>query len=310
MSSKIGLRTKNVSALNINILVVDDEVFNLEIITELLEDAEYNVNTAKHGEDACNLLKSDPEKYHIVLVDRMMPVMDGIRVVKWMNSDPVLKNIPIIMQTAKASNSEIQEGLDAGVLYYLTKPFEEKVLLAIVDTAVTGSIINRNLRNNVKSKSTTEELEGIFEFRTLDEARNIAALLAKTCPNPESVVIGLSELLINAVEHGNLGIGYEMKTKLCEKGMWLEEIERRLSSPEYMDKTATISINKDTHSIRFHIKDAGKGFQSDKFLNIDLLRVVHTHGRGIAMARMMSFDNLRYLGVSNELIATVRTGTE
>jgi CheY-like chemotaxis protein len=100
-----GLRTKNIKALGANILVVDDELFNLEIIAEYLEDADYIVDTAVNGTDAWELIKANPKKYHVVLLDRMMPDMDGLEILKRMKSDPTLQFIPVVLQTAKTTKA-------------------------------------------------------------------------------------------------------------------------------------------------------------------------------------------------------------
>ena len=75
-------------------------------------------------------------------------------------------------------------------------------------------------------------------FRTLDSARDIATVLANAFPQPKRVVIGLTELLVNAVEHGNLGITYEEKSRLREAEKWESEVDARLADPANAGKHA------------------------------------------------------------------------
>lgn len=275
------------------VLVVDDEVFNLEIITELLEDANYGVETAENGLQARDLLRKNPEKYHAVLLDRMMPEMDGIEVLVFMRNDPVLRRVPVIMQTAKATKKDIQEGLDAGVLYYITKPFSEGTLLSIVNSAVEVSRTCKNLGDTTSPQIKQPE-GGQFVIRTFEEAYQLAAMLANTCPDPDAVVIGLAELLFNAVEHGNLGIGFDEKTELQKNGSWAADIERRLSLPENEHKKVMVSLETSDSEICFVIRDEGEGFDSDKYLSITPDRAACSHGRGIAMAGLISFDRVEF----------------
>jgi anti-sigma regulatory factor (Ser/Thr protein kinase) len=144
-----------------------------------------------------------------------------------------------------------------------------------------------------------------FHFRTLDEVRSIASFVANSFPKPEATAYGLSELLINAVEHGNLGIGYEKKTELLLSNTWQEEVESRLMLQENKKKYGTLTFEYLEKSINICIKDQGKGFDSRPFMELSPERCVETHGRGIALAKMISFDTLEYIGCGNEVKCSV-----
>lgn len=289
------------------ILVVDDEPFNLDILIEFLEDAGYETTSAENGLVAWNLLESSPERFDALLLDRMMPEMDGLEVLTRIKAHPILKTLPVIMQTAKAGKEDILEGLRAGAYYYLTKPFEKENLLAIVKTAVNDHQEYINLQYEVQQ--TTQALSmmssGRFEFQTLEEAKSLAALLAHVTPNPKKVVLGLSELLINAVEHGNLGISYEKKSTFTEPGDWLTEVQHRLTLPENREKQATVYFERKNTEVSFFIQDEGNGFAWKNYMDISPERAFHTHGRGIAIANSISFDHLEYKGNGNQVLAVV-----
>lgn len=144
-----------------------------------------------------------------------------------------------------------------------------------------------------------------FTVRTLEEARSLAKQLALLCPNPDTAIIGLVELLINAVEHGNLEITYEYKSHLQDTDGWGTEVEKRLSLPENRAKRVTLQMWRSDTEIRFLISDQGKGFDWHPFLDIDTDRLLDTHGRGIAMAKSMSFDRLEYQGNGNRVLAVI-----
>ncbi len=294
------------------VLVVDDEEFNLEILIEYLEDAGYAPVGAVDGQQAWEILESEPQRFDAVLLDRMMPQMDGLEVLKRIKAHAELKTLPVIMQTAKAAKENILEGLQAGAYYYLTKPFEKETMLAIVDTAVSDYQRHNSLQQEALRTVHTLSLmeQGRFLFRTLDEARNLATLLANAAPMGKRLVIGLSELFLNAVEHGNLGIGYDEKTLLNQQGNWGLDVERRLALPENADKQVLVEYTRKNGELNFLVRDQGTGFDWKSYLEISPERALDNHGRGIAMARGISFDSLEYRGSGNEVIATVKTETD
>jgi class 3 adenylate cyclase len=112
------------------LLAVDDTPENLEILRLRLEAQGYEVAEAADGEEA--LAKAREIRPDLVLLDIMMPKLDGIETVREMKRDPALRSIPVILVTAKADTKDVVQGLDAGADDYLTKPFEHAALLARV----------------------------------------------------------------------------------------------------------------------------------------------------------------------------------
>ena len=290
------------------VLIVDDEPFNVEILVEHLEEKGYQLETAGNGLEAWELLERAPDRFHAVLLDRMMPEMDGLEVLKKTKAHPELKTLPVIMQTAKASKQEVLEGLQAGTYYYLTKPYDKDQLLAIVDTAVNDCQKYRSLQAEVQQTTHTLTYmnKGQFSIRTLDESRNLITLLSNAIPDGSKIVMGLMELVTNAIEHGNLGITYEDKTWLLEQGEWENEVQRRLALPKNKNKRVTLEFERSNDNACFLIQDEGDGFDWQDYLEISPDRVFDTHGRGIAMARMLSFDHLEYQGNGNRVVASIQ----
>ncbi|MEO5350963.1 MAG: response regulator [Magnetococcus sp. YQC-3] len=285
----------------LRVLVVDDEPDNLIILENYLKDARYEVAIARHGEQAWSMMMANPELYDIVLLDWMMPGLSGIEILQQMQKHPQLRHLQVIMQTARARPEEIQQGIDAGAWYYLTKPFEEETLLAIIKTAMTDRKNYQDMQMSIRDDTTKPSAGNRFAIRTPQEAKNLAVLLAKICHDPERRGLGFLEILLNAIEHGNLGIGYEEKTNLLAKGVWESEINHRLTLPQHREKMVEIFVNHDTIGTSFRIKDQGKGFDWKQYINFDPRRATHTHGRGIAMAKYVSFDLLEYHGKGNEV---------
>ena len=291
------------------ILVVDDEPLNLDIIEEFLtgKGDSYTVETANDGMEAMEKLEAEPNKYDVVLLDRMMPRMSGMEVLAKMNEHPELKYIPVILQTAKVSKEDILEGLKAGAYYYLTKPFTSDILHSVVKTAVKDRGFNKALLASLNVTQSSVKLlkNANFEFRNLSDVTAVSSLLACACDEPEKIAMGLSELMINAIEHGNLKIGYEEKSNLRKQGKWETEIASRLKLPEYKDKYASIDVVNDLNSVTFTITDQGSGFEWDAFMDFDTSRVMDNHGRGIAMANKLYFSTLKYEGSGNKVTVMV-----
>ena len=144
---------------------------------------------------------------------------------------------------------------------------------------------------------------GYFRYRDLEEAKSLAHFLARACPEPERAILGLHELLINAVEHGNLGLSYTDKSALIAATSWLEEVNHRLQLDEFKDRYVEVRFERLADSLSFTIIDQGKGFDWRDYLDFSTERAFDLHGRGIAMAGKISFDSLTYLGCGNTVVA-------
>jgi class 3 adenylate cyclase len=112
------------------ILIVDDEPFNLDLLEQELMDYDYVIERAADGVQA--LEKTDSFNPDVILLDYMMPKMNGLEVVKRLRENATHKGIPVILLTAKATQEDKIAGLDAGADDYVTKPFDSFELLARV----------------------------------------------------------------------------------------------------------------------------------------------------------------------------------
>lgn len=284
------------------LLVVDDEPINLEIIGHCLED-EHQLAFAEDGLEAWAMLEASPQAYDGVILDRMMPRMDGMEVLRRLKADKRFRDVPVIMQSAADSSEQVAEGLAAGAWYYLAKPYAPKALRSIVNAALDDRRNRKDLAQIGDKLRTILDLtdQASFRFRTLEEVSALSSTLAQMCPNPETVAMGLSELMLNAVEHGNLGINYAEKGRLIEDGLWQEEVERRLADPAQTARHASVELRRASGYLSFIIRDQGPGFDWQRYLDLDPARAFDSHGRGIAMARHLAFASLEYQGSGSEV---------
>lgn len=290
-----------------NILVVDDEPLNLEIIAEYLEGGPYRLDTAEAGAAAWDLLQDASAAYDLVILDRMMPGMDGIALLQLLKASTRHATIPVIMQTAATAPAQIREGFAAGCYYYLTKPYTGNALLGIVHAALEEVRLSRTLAAALALPPAAPAVSGAeYAFATPEEARRLATLLAAQCPCPATAAMGLLELLVNAVEHGILGISYQQKTQLKLENRWEKEIDHRLALPQHRQRKATVRYTRNAEEIVFDIVDEGTGFDWQQYLDFDPSRAFDPNGRGIAMAAKLAFHELHYQGCGNHATATIR----
>lgn len=299
--------TSTKPAAKTTVLAVDDNKTALRLIESMLEREKYRVVTAVDGIDALRVMEEFGEEVDIILLDRMMPRMDGIAFCLKMKADPRFRLVPIIMQTAAGEPQEIKEGIEAGVFYYLVKPLVRETLSSIVEAARV-----KIHRYRVQRKRFLERQESMTmvqalqcSFTNLEEGEKLAVFLSQFFPEPDRVFTGVAELFINAVEHGNLGICYDAKGRLLEESMLQEEIDIRLNLPENREKRVEVSFEKKDDGYYLHITDEGEGFDWEKYLLVDPARATHNHGRGIAMANLMSFDKLSYHGKGNKVTGMI-----
>ncbi|GDX52800.1 hypothetical protein LBMAG27_18470 [Bacteroidota bacterium] len=283
------------------ILLVDDDPLCIKLISPLLTNAGYSLLTAENAKDAQQLLEQNTDQIAVVLLDWEMPVMNGIELLKWIREQSKFETIQVIMQTGMDQPENIKEGIDAGAYYYLTKPIKREVLLSTIHAAIVDHEHQKELLTKLKQAENSFRLldEAVFHFHTVVEGEFLAVRIANICAVPEEAMY-VSELLSNAVEHGNLGITYEEKTAMIENGTLQEEIEKRLVAEVYKDRRVKVSMKKEDGIINLVIEDEGNGFEFEKFLLFDDSRIFDNHGRGIAIVN--SYLNMQYLDKGNKVM--------
>jgi two-component system, cell cycle response regulator len=191
-----GVRPEE-GAASSRILVVDDHPDNVEIILARLESRGYQVETATNGQEALACVQANPP--HLVLLDVMMPLMDGYEVARRIKGDPDLPFIPIILVTARDSTEDKVEGLDAGAEDYLTKPVNFPELEARVRSMLRIKRLqdeldekNRELEDanrRLKKLSITDGLTGLFNHRHMQELLREEFERSKRSSDPVGVVM-------------------------------------------------------------------------------------------------------------------------
>jgi adenylate cyclase len=139
------------------ILIVDDEPLNIDYLEQELEDSYYTILTASNGKEALDRARDDlPD---LILLDIMMPVMDGFEVLAQLQADPVLRNIAVIVISALHDITSVARGIQQGADDYLPKPFEPTLLHA----RISASLEKKSLRDQQRKLLHTFATEEIAE---------------------------------------------------------------------------------------------------------------------------------------------------
>lgn len=168
------------------ILVVDDIPINIDVLSGILS-GEYRVLAATNGIKALKLAKGDLA-VDLILLDIMMPGMDGMEVCRRLKADPVTADIPIIFLTAKTEADDIAAALDAGGVDYVTKPFHPTVLKARVRTHLSLKTARDDIR---------EQMDTLVENARLRE--DVECMARHDLKSPVAAIISLSESLLEGI---------------------------------------------------------------------------------------------------------------
>lgn len=295
-----------------NILLVDDDPMNRDVLWEVLRDEPYHLVQAANGQDVLEMIRQSSSVFDVIVLDRVMPGIDGLELMAQLKQDERFQWIPVIMATAAGTPEEICEGMEAGVFFYLIKPFEAHTLVRMVRAALEEGEKWHGIQQslNVPLYSVQFLQSGRFHIRTMEDAYALAIFLAQACEDSERVAFGLNELLCNAVEHGNLGIGFNEKTRLQAEDIWEDEIERRLTLPENLSKTVVVQVERGPETLSVTITDQGAGFNWQNYEVLHPERGFESHGRGIAMAKALSFQKMEYQGRGNTVRCLVTSKSD
>jgi two-component system sensor histidine kinase/response regulator len=213
------------------ILIVDDTPDNINILVELLRN--FDIKVAINGLLALEAVKTDPVP-DLILLDIMMPEMDGFEVCRRIRADEQTKDIPIIFITSKNQKEDVVQGFELGGQDYITKPFDYRELMARIKTHLVIKSqkedlenMNQNLELMVKERThqlqdSNERLaKANHELQGLEYARsNFLRLINHELRTPLNGIVGMTEILEEMMDKDNeLFVYFEM---LCRSARRLD----------------------------------------------------------------------------------------
>ncbi len=155
------------------LLLVDDNVTNLQVLQQTLDGRGYKLLVAKNGPGALTIAQK--AKPSLILLDIMMPEMDGYEVCRRLKADPETQEIPVIFLSALTDTEDKVKGLDLGAVDYVSKPFQPEEIIARVNTHLTINSLKRSLAEKNKALEATNE---ILEERVKERTAELATLNA------------------------------------------------------------------------------------------------------------------------------------
>lgn len=177
------------------ILAVDDTPENLEILSVRLEANGYLVETAADGEEGLRRARAlEPD---LILLDVMMPKLDGIEVVRELKQDPSLRTIPVILVTARSDTRDIVQGLEAGGDDYLIKPFDHAALLARVRSMLRQKALHDTVQDQARQLA---EWNTALEVRVAEQVEQIERISRLRRLLPPQV----ADLVVASADHESL----------------------------------------------------------------------------------------------------------
>jgi len=268
-----------------SILIVDDNIANLQILANIFSTENYRIAMAKDGGSALDFITR--EKPDLILLDIMMPVIDGFEVCRRLKSRKNTKEIPIIFISALTDTESKIKGFDAGGVDYITKPFQNKEVLARISAHLNIQRLRKSIqKKNILLQQEVEERKQIEkELRTAKKALESAnKYLEKRVQDELEKRLKQHQLLIQKSKLESLGkmaagIAHEINQPLTGISMGLENILFKLSSDkitdEYLIKKINYfqeDINRINHIIN-HIRTFSRDQTSVLFENIDVNEV-------------------------------------
>jgi DNA-binding response OmpR family regulator len=273
------------------ILVIDEEPDQLSFLERALKDSGYTLRAARSIEDGRAAIEralepGGDDDLEAIILDWETPDAEAVELLRWLEALPRSEQLEIIVQSTGSLPEPMRAGLDRGVYVHLAKPYQADRLRGLVGAALASRECRRSLLELTERVKDCFSLlaQGTFELRTPSEAELLAAHIGSACDDPQRGV-GVLELLINGIEHGNLGITYEEKSKLLAERSYAAELERRLALEENRFKRVRATLTRIGDHLQILIADCGPGFDFRRYLVFDQDRFLHPHGRGILLAR-------------------------
>lgn len=280
------------------VLVVEDDYSSRELLRICIEKEGYQCQTANDGIDGFNLFK----KYNpdLIISDVRMPHMNGIELLESIRK--ISKDVIIVFITGHGNEELALQALQLGANNYLKKP---------VDITEIKTITNRYY-DVIKSKALQSNIVDLIRHREMeieiDSDMNLVQSLANYLSEKTGnffdskermrIELGLNELLINAIEHGNWEISYDEKNQALLDDRISDLYKAKREHPDNLQKKVLVKYKQSEKFCEWIITDDGKGFDWKLIPNPSNAQLTRINGRGILLSKLQ-FDEFEYIGKGN-----------
>lgn len=293
------------------VLVVDDSEVDRHLVGGLLqEELELEITFACDGEDA--LRQIDESLPDLILTDLVMPGKDGLELVAELNEKHPF--VPVILVTSKGSEEIAVRALKLGAASYVPKQTLAEELVETVETALSAAAQRRGRSELMKAMRHSETSFEIGNARSLfpplisylQEA--IGALGTLDEGEATRVGVALEEALVNAAEHGNLGLDSALRQD--DRAGYLSLLEERLHSEALGPRRIQVRATLTADEARFVIEDEGEGFDWHDLPDpTDPQNLLKVSGRGVMLMRTF-MDEVTFNERGNQVILVKRRAAE
>jgi DNA-binding response OmpR family regulator len=271
------------------VLIIDPDLALQEILGEILKNR-FRIFVANSIVESQTIMQG--EDPHLIFIELLLKDENAIEFIE--RSKRSKSNTQFIVITDNATVENAVTALRHGALDFLKKPFEIDDIARIVEKFFS---LTANREADYDIYSSIIEESRVFELATdfsivstfMSEIMHIISRFARIDKKTTLTIrLSLYEMLVNAMEHGNLEINYEMKKNLLEEVMdYQRYLTDRANEAPYKDRKVRVSYQFDTNSISFTITDEGKGFDVSKVPNPHATEnLERLNGRGIFISRV------------------------
>jgi YesN/AraC family two-component response regulator len=284
------------------ILIVEDEDQVRDVLKVALTDKGYTVYESENGKQGVQMFMDClPD---IVLTDVNMPGISGIEVTKRIKEKQ--SDADVVVMTGFGSEDLVIEAIRAGATNYLKKPVSFDELFNILEHIVFKrenrkrfEVIKEGVVFEEKTVRLNNDIEKIWGVVN-QVLYNVPAFLGER--TIEGLKLGLYEILVNAIEHGNLGITAEEKEESLKNNTYDELMTSRLNMAREKKKMVTVNSHFEAKKLTIQVRDQGNGFNHKKLKSLSHSEtIMGVHGRGIVLTSLY-YDNMEFKGQGNTVI--------
>ncbi|MGB7345619.1 MAG: response regulator [Pirellulaceae bacterium] len=289
------------------VLVVDDSPTQLELLRILLEENEFQVETAINGEEALQKAIANPPV--LVVTDLQMPGMDGLELTEQLKMQ--LPLVPVVLTTSQGSEEIAAAALQRGAASYVPKRDLSRALVPTLRQVL--SLIHGNLEiRSVLPYTTAMTLELRVEnddslvpgvIARLEQATRELSLFDES--EWMQVAMALGESLLNAMIHGNLEVPSSLR-EIDDGSAYTNKIVERRADPHFGDRRVLVQLDANNENAKFLIRDEGPGFDAAGLGDpTDPENLECVGGRGLLLINAF-MDSVKHNDAGNEIVMTKR----
>ena len=230
------------------ILLVDDETMNLKILRTILRKGEYRFLEAQSGEEALGLLQT--EKADLIVLDLMMPGMDGFQVLERVKSDPSTDFIPVIIASALKDSSAIEKGLELGANDYFTKPLSDDDRRFQLPLKVRNLVKSKKMQDQLAdlNRELKETQERLIEKEKVSAVVEMAGAASHELNQPLTAIMGNLQLVMSKLPEGD-PLAKRVDKVLGQVDRMVEIVKKigritRYRTKEYAENVRIVDIDK------------------------------------------------------------------